>query len=224
MDPRAYPSQHGHRPADDASRTRRLGQQERDRAEQPARVERERAAAARRRPPRAKVDLYVNEYSGTVTWRTRMTPAEKRYRSASGPGTRQRSSADDRRRAEAAALRSVGIDPRRSRGSGAAPIPTHPATVLAATHVSVADMTPGQLNAHAARVSALRSQLQGDTARAGRMPMSSAARLRSGLDAARVHSLRVERSASARELAQRHQQPRPLRTEQRQRGAGPAQR
>ncbi|MFI9028577.1 hypothetical protein [Streptomyces sp. NPDC053560] len=221
MDPRVH-TQHGHRPADEQSRKKRLGQQERERAEQPAKAERERAAAARERSPRAKVALYVNEYSGTVTWRTRMTPAERRYRASSGPGARQRPSDGERRRAEAAALRSVGIDPERSRGSGAAPIPAHPATVLAATQAPVSDMTPGQLSSHLARVSALRSQLQADTARAGRMPTSSAARLRSGLDAARVHSLRGEGASSARELAQRHQQPRHPRAEQRQRG--PAQR
>ncbi|GAA0488610.1 hypothetical protein [Streptomyces olivaceiscleroticus] len=222
MDPRVHTPQHGPRPADEQPRRKRLGQQERERAEQPAKAERERTAAARERSPRARVDVYVNEYSGTVTWRTRMTPAERRYRAASGPGAGQRPSDGERRRAESAALRSVGVDPRRSRGSGAVPIPTHPATVLAATHVSVTDMTPGQLNSHMTRVSALRSQLQADTARAGRMPTSSAARLRSGLDATRVHSLRVERASSARELAQRHQRPQHLRTDQRQRG--PAQR
>ncbi|MER7399671.1 hypothetical protein ABT381_29645 [Streptomyces sp. NPDC000151] len=199
---------YGYRPEDDRTAGRRLGHQERDRRE------RERAAAARERSPRerslrAKVDIYVNEYSGTVTWRTRMTPAERRYQSSSRASTRQRPITGDRRRAEAAALRSVGIDPARSKGSGAAPLPTHPATVLAATHAPVSHMTPGQLNGHTARVSALRSQLQGDTARSGRMPTSSAARLRSGLDAARVHSLRVERSSSVRELARRRQQPRP---------------
>ncbi|MGI5470452.1 hypothetical protein [Streptomyces sp. CA-132043] len=210
--------QHGHRSDDDQALRRRLGREERDRAEQPA--QRERAAAARERSPRAKVDLYVNEYSGTVTWRTRMTPAEKRHRAAERPGASRQVSAEDRKRAQAAALRSVGLDPKRSKGTGAVPIPAHPGTVLAAAHTSVAGMTPEQLNSHAARVSALRSQLQGDTARAGRMPTSSAARLRSGLDAARVHSLRVEGASSARELAQRHQQPRHPRAGQRQ--SGPA--
>ncbi|MEU7486822.1 hypothetical protein [Streptomyces sp. NPDC042319] len=199
--------QHGRRSDDDQMARRRLGREERDRAEQPARRERERAAA-RERSPRAKVDLYVNEYSGTVTWRTRMTPAEKRHRAAERPGASRQVSADDRKRAQAAALRSVGLDPKRGKGSGAVPIPAHPGTVLAAAHTSVAGMTPEQLNSHAARVSALRSQLQGDTARAGRMPTSSAARLRSGLDSARVHSLRTERSASVRELAQHRRQPR----------------
>jgi hypothetical protein len=165
-----------------------------------------RSRARERSPHRPRVDVSVNEFSGTVSWRTPTTPMERRARTASRhtdgtPAPQRPRSPAEQRVARAAMLRSAGLDPARSRGSGAAPVPAHPATVLAATHAPTHRMAPGELNGHLARVGALRSRLQGDLARSARMPAPATAALRSGVNAARVHSLRTEQSATVRKAA-----------------------
>ncbi|WP_327430895.1 hypothetical protein [Streptomyces sp. NBC_01236] len=147
--------------------------------------DRDRAAAARRRSPRTgaprpRTEVYVNELTGTMSWRTVR------------PGGTGR---DGRPRARVTA-------------QGAAPLPTHPAAVRSAVSVPVEALTADQLQHHLARVGALRSHVAADVAAGARMPTSVAARLRSGSTPAAAHALTAERSSAARELPRRPTAPR----------------
>ncbi|WP_406474478.1 hypothetical protein [Streptomyces sp. NBC_01615] len=146
--------------------------------------DRDRAAAARRRSPRTgalgpRTEVYVNELTGTMSWRTVR------------PGGTDR---DGRPRARVTA-------------QGAAPVPTHPAAVRSAVSVPVEALTADQLQHHLARVGALRSHVAADVAAGARMPTSVAARLRSGSTPAAAHALIAERSSAARELPRRSPSP-----------------
>ncbi|WP_330306653.1 MULTISPECIES: hypothetical protein [unclassified Streptomyces] len=146
--------------------------------------DRDRAAAARRRSPRAgaprpRTEVYVNELTGTMSWRTVR------------PGGTDR---DGRPRTRVTA-------------QGAAPLPTHPAAVRSAVNVHVEALTPDQLQHHLARVGALRSHVAADVAAGARMPTSVAARLRSGSTPAAAHALTAEHSSAARELPRRPPSP-----------------
>ncbi|MFC7257675.1 hypothetical protein [Streptomyces lutosisoli] len=146
--------------------------------------DRDRAAAARRRSPRTgapgpRTEVYVNELTGTMSWRTVR------------PGGTDR---DGRPRTRVTA-------------QGAAPLPTHPAAVRSAVSVPVEALTPDQLQHHLARVGALRSHVAADVAAGTRMPTSVAARLRSASTPAATHALTAERSSAARELTRRSPSP-----------------
>jgi hypothetical protein len=165
-----------------------------------------RSAAARRRSPRPRVEVTVNELTGTMSWRTIQPGGGGRRDGAYDrtAGTRSHSSASPAdRREKAAALRAAGLDPAQVDSRGAAPIPTHPAAVRAAVSVSVETLTPDQLQHHLARVGALRSRLAGDAARGTRMPVRAAAQLRSTATPSRVHALTAERTSAVRELGNR---------------------
>ncbi|MEV5435318.1 hypothetical protein AB0K80_04690 [Streptomyces sp. NPDC052682] len=155
-----------------------------------------RPAAARRRSPRVRVEVSVNELTGTVSWRT--------IRPEAPVGARGRSRSETpyavtpSRREQAAALRSAGLDPARARARGAAPIMTHPAAVRTAASTPAEALPPEQLHRHLARVGALRSQLAGDLARGTRMPSAVAARLRSAATPGRVHALSAQHAQSVR--------------------------
>ncbi|WP_406332211.1 hypothetical protein [Streptomyces sp. NBC_00203] len=128
--------------------------------------DRDRAAAARRRSPRRgaprpRTEVYVNELTGTMSWRTVR------------PGGTDR---DGRPRTRVTA-------------QGAAPVPTHPAAVRSAVSVPVEGLTADQLQHHLARVGALRSHVAADIAAGTRMPRAVAARVRSGSTPAAAHAL-----------------------------------
>ncbi|WP_369248499.1 hypothetical protein [Streptomyces sp. R41] len=147
---------------------------------------RDRADAARRRSarpheprphePRTRVELHVNELTGTMSWRTLAAPGGTAR--SGGPRARVTS-------------------------RGAAPIPTHPAAVRAAVSVPVETLTADQLRHHLAQVGALRSRVAADVALGAHVPTAVAARMRSGSAPAAGHALTVERSSTARELTRR---------------------
>ena len=168
----------------------------------------DRSAAARRRSPRRpRVEVSINELTGTMSWRT-IQPGGGRAGSAhERKGGDHAATAD--RREKAAALRAAGLDPARVDARGAAPIPAHPAAVRTAVSVPVETLTPDQLQHHLARVGALHSRLAGDASRGTRMPLSVAAHLRSSATPSRVHALTAERSSVVRELGNRQQFNRP---------------
>ncbi|GGN86377.1 hypothetical protein GCM10011579_078140 [Streptomyces albiflavescens] len=87
--------------------------------------------------PRPRIEVYVNEPTGTMRWRTL---------AASG-GTVQR-----------------GGPRARVASRGAAPIPTHSAAVRSAVSVPVETLSPDQLRHHLAQVGALRSRVAADLA------------------------------------------------------------
>ncbi|MER6353216.1 hypothetical protein ABT186_15565 [Streptomyces sp. NPDC001634] len=160
-----------------------------------------RTASARRRSPRVRVEVNVNELTGTVSWRTIRpgTPIGTRGRGKGADAQRsERPDATLSRRPQAAALRSAGLDPAGSRARGAAPIPTHPAAVRAAVSTPVDSLSPDQMNSLLARIGKLRSQLAGDLGRGARMPSAVAARLRSAASPANVHALSAAHAASVR--------------------------
>lgn len=168
----------------------------------PPRSDRSRADAARQRSPRPRVEVTVNEFSGTVSWRT-VRPVASGGRSRDGAADARHGDGRDgrdvppSRREHAAALRSAGLDPARARGRGAAPIPTHPAAVRAVAATPVAALPPEQLQGHLARVGRLRSQIAGDAARGAGMPVAVAARVRSVPVPGQVHALAAAHTKAA---------------------------
>lgn len=152
--------------------------------------------AAERRSARPRVETYVNELSGVVSWRT-VRPARFRApRAATGGDAGLPEGRVLAARPQAAALRSAGLDPRRVPARGAAPVPTHPATVQAVAHVPLESLPPDLQRAHLARVGMLRSQVVGDVSRGARMPSAVAARLRSVVSPAHVHALSAAQARS----------------------------
>ncbi|MDG5809347.1 hypothetical protein P9869_43445 [Streptomyces ossamyceticus] len=159
--------------------------------------------AARRRPSplpertaRPRVEVHVNELTGTMSWRT-FGDRTARPAHASG-AARSRPSGEALWSVRAAALRSAGLDPVRAPARGAAPIATQPASVRAALSVDVASLGPERLGAHLARIGALRSAVAADLARGSRMPTAVAARLRSTTRTPpHAHTLTVEHTATA---------------------------
>ncbi|MDX3690728.1 hypothetical protein PV726_10420 [Streptomyces europaeiscabiei] len=161
------------------------------------------ARAARRRSlsspadtaRRPRVEVYVNELTGTMSWRTVEQPMSGGdRRQHQGTGRRPPEAAPWN--ARAAALRSAGLDPSRAPAQGAAPIPTHPAAVRAALGVDVASLSPEQRQSHLARLGALRSGAAADLAHGTRMPTSVASRLRStSATPAHTHALAAERTS-----------------------------
>ncbi|MEV5988668.1 hypothetical protein AB0L85_27280 [Streptomyces sp. NPDC052051] len=160
-----------------------------------------RAAAARRRSPRPRVEVSVNALNGTMSWRTiKPGAASGKHEHPTG----ERRDATLTARAQAAAFRSAGLDPARARARGAAPVPTDPATVRAALSAPVESLSPDQLNSYMARVGALRSQVAGDLGRGAHMPKAAAARLRSAaVSPGGVHDLTAAHTASAHMVGQR---------------------
>ncbi|WP_328506320.1 hypothetical protein [Streptomyces sp. NBC_00391] len=160
------------------------------------------AEAARHRSPgspatarRPRVEVHVNELTGTMSWRTVDHPTSSgSRRQHEGAGRRVPDAAPWN--ARAAALRSAGLDPSRAPAQGAAPIPTHPAAVRAALGADVASLSPEQRQSHLARVGALRSGAAADLAHGTRMPTSVASRLRStSATPAHAHALAAERTS-----------------------------
>ncbi|MCL6739397.1 hypothetical protein [Streptomyces neyagawaensis] len=172
---------------------------------------------ARRRPsppsertPRPRVEVHVNELTGTMSWRTLDDRAARPARASGaaaydGHGTpgprhtrtpRPRLSGEAPWSVRAAALRSAGLDPARAPARGAAPIPTHPAAVRAALGVDVASLGPERLGAHLARIGALRSAVAADLTRGARMPTAVASRLRTTTPS-HAHTLTAEHTATA---------------------------
>ncbi|MFJ7049984.1 hypothetical protein ACIQVC_42250 [Streptomyces sp. NPDC101112] len=175
---------------------------------------RHRTARRRSSPPpertaRPRVEVHVNELTGTMSWRTLSDrTARPAYASgapydghgASGPPhartPRFRVPGEAPWSVRAAALRSAGLDPARAPARGAAPIPTHPASVRAALSVDVASLGPERLGAHLARIGALRSAVAADLARGSRMPTAVASRLRSTTPSL-AHTLTAEHTVTA---------------------------
>ncbi|WP_234441098.1 hypothetical protein [Streptomyces scabiei] len=162
------------------------------------------AGAARRRSlsspadtvRRPRVEVYVNELTGTMSWRTVEQPMSGGDR-RQHRGTGRRAPEAAPWNARAAALRSAGLDPSRVPAQGAAPIPTHPAAVRAALGVDVASLSPEQRQSHLARLGALRSGAAADLAHGTRMPTSVASRLRStSATPAHTHALAAERTSA----------------------------
>ncbi|GGV18336.1 hypothetical protein GCM10010260_67670 [Streptomyces filipinensis] len=159
------------------------------------------AARLRRRPARPRVEVTVNEFTGTVSWRTlsaRTPLAPGNGARRDRPVARTPESAPPTLRARAAALRAAGFDPQRVPARGAAPVPTHPAAVRAAVETSAASLSPEQQQAHLARVGMLRSQVSGDLSAGARMPSAVAARLRSAASPAQLHALSAAQTVSRR--------------------------
>lgn len=173
---------------------------------------------ARRRPspppertPRPRVEVHVNELTGTMSWRTLGDRAARSARASGaahdGHGDsglrhartpRPRLSGEAPWSVRAAALRSAGLDPARAPARGAAPIPTHPASVRAALSVDVASLGPERVGAHLARIGALRSAVAADLTRGSRMPTAVASRLRSTTPTpSHAHTLTAEHTATA---------------------------
>ncbi|SPF07216.1 hypothetical protein [Streptomyces sp. MA5143a] len=155
------------------------------------------------------MEVHVNELTGTMSWRTLgdrtagPAPASGApYNGHGDPGPRHARTRLSRLPGEApwsaraAALRSAGLDPARASARGAAPIPTHPASVRAALDVDVASLGPERLGAHLARVGALRSAVAADLTRGSRMPTAVASRLRSTAPSL-AHTLTAEHTATA---------------------------
>lgn len=163
-----------------------------------ARAARRRSLSSTSDPARSpRVEVYLNELTGTMSWRTI-------EHSMSGRGQRQNQGTGRRTpeaapwSAHAAALRSAGLDPSRAPAKGAAPIPTHPAAVRAAVSVDTASLTPEQQQRHLARLGALRSGVTADLARGTRMPTPVASRLRStSATPAHAHALTERHAAGA---------------------------
>ncbi|MDX3524681.1 hypothetical protein [Streptomyces scabiei] len=146
--------------------------------------------------PRPRVEVTLNELTGTMSWRTldRAAPASgaldgtPRTPFRRAPGTAPWS-------ARAAALRSAGADPSRAPATGAAPIPTHPAAVRSALSVDVAALTPEAGRSHLARLGALRSEAAAGLAHGTGMPAS---RLRSSsATPAHTHALTARHASAA---------------------------
>ncbi|QYX78128.1 hypothetical protein [Streptomyces akebiae] len=141
--------------------------------------------------PRPRVEVTVNELTGTVSWRTLVRPTRAPTAQDGTPGTVGASGTPHRRTtatepgaaapfsARAAAFRSAGLDPSRAPAKGAAPIPTHPGAVRAALSADVGALTPERGSSRPARLGALRSAVAADLARGAGMPTSVASRLRS---------------------------------------------
>lgn len=146
---------------------------------------------------RPRVEVYVNELTGTMSWRTIEQPMSGRGdRQHHGTGRATPETAP--RSAYAAALRSAGLDPSRVPGKGAAPIPTHPAAVRAALSADTASLTPEQRQGHLARLGSLRSSVTADLAHGTRTPTPAASRLRStSATPAHAHALTARHTTSA---------------------------
>ncbi|MDT0570778.1 hypothetical protein RM704_25530 [Streptomyces sp. DSM 3412] len=141
--------------------------------------------------PRPRVEVTVNELTGTVSWRTLARPTHAPAAQDGTPGTvgapgtpHRRTTATEPQAAapssaRAAAFRSAGLDPSRAPAKGAAPIPTHPGAVRAALSADVGALTPERGSSRLARIGALRSAVAADLARGAGMPTSVASRLRS---------------------------------------------
>lgn len=165
-----------------------------------------RSASARRRSPRVRVEVSVNELTGTVSWRALAprTPVGTRGRDKRADAQRgERPRAASSRREQAAALRSAGLDPARAGGRGAAPIPLHPATVRAAVSTPVESASPDRLHSRLARIGMLRSELAADLGRGTRTPSAVAARLRSAASPGTVHALSAAHAVSERAAGRR---------------------
>ncbi|GAB2945302.1 hypothetical protein GCM10027075_52190 [Streptomyces heilongjiangensis] len=174
------------------------------------RTTRRRPSTPAERTPRPRVEVHVNELTGTMSWRTldddraaRSARASAAYAGQGAPGPRRARAPLSRLPGEApwsaraAALRSAGLDPARAPARGAAPVPTHPAAVRAALGVDAASLGPERLAAHLARIGALRSAVAADLARGSRMPAAVASRLRSTTTTpALAHALTAERAAA----------------------------
>ncbi|ULR52768.1 hypothetical protein [Streptomyces deccanensis] len=140
-----------------------------------------RPAAPDHAGPRPRVEVTVNELTGTMSWRTLDRSAPASGAGDGNPRTPHRRMPGHTApwSARAAALRSAGLDPSRAPGQDAAPIATHPAAVRAALSTDVAALTPEARRSHLARLGALRSEAVAGLAESTRMPTAVAARLRS---------------------------------------------
>ncbi|MET9902738.1 hypothetical protein [Streptomyces sp. NPDC006446] len=145
------------------------------------------AAGGGGRAPHPRIELTVNELTGTMSWRTLQPRGAADRPGGTGRGVPRTAGAGP------AGLRSA-------RSHGAAPIPTHPAVVRAAVSVSVESLTPEQARTHLAGVGALRSRVAADLAVGAHLPAAVAARMRSGATPAAAHALTTERADAAREL------------------------
>ncbi|MCX4989155.1 MULTISPECIES: hypothetical protein [unclassified Streptomyces] len=145
------------------------------------------AAGGGGRAPHPRIELTVNELTGTMSWRTLQPRGAADRPGGTGRGVPRTAGAGP------AGLRSA-------RSHGAAPIPTHPAVVRAAVSVSVESLTPEQARSHLAAVGALRSRVAADLAVGAHLPTAVAARTRSGSTPAAAHALTTERADAAREL------------------------
>ncbi|MFJ8995836.1 hypothetical protein ACIRQH_36190 [Streptomyces sp. NPDC102279] len=138
--------------------------------------------------PRPRVEMSVNELTGTMSWRTVQPPESD---ASARPGDWN------------ARNRTAAPGSRMPNSEGAAPIPTNPADVRAAVNVSVASLPPEQLRRHLAVVAALRSHVAADLAVGGKLPPAVAAHLRTGPAPAAAHALNEERVETIRELTRR---------------------
>ncbi|MDX3644485.1 hypothetical protein P1P70_34900 [Streptomyces sp. MB09-02B] len=148
--------------------------------------------------PRPRVEVTVNELTGTMSWRTLDRSAPASGAGDGNPRTPHRRTPDTAPwSARAAALRSAGLDASRAPRQGAAPIATHPATVRSALSVDVAALTPEERRSHLARLGALRSEAVAGLAESTRMPTAVAARLRSTTATpTHTHALTTRRTAT----------------------------
>ncbi|MFD6922100.1 hypothetical protein ACFV99_18050 [Streptomyces sp. NPDC059944] len=138
--------------------------------------------------PRPRVEVSVNELTGTMSWRTVQPPVSD---PSARPGDRN------------ARNRTAAPGSRMPNSEGAAPVPTNPADVRAAVNVSVASLPPEQLRRHLAVVAVLRSHVAADLAVAGKLPPTVAAHLRTGPTPAAAHALNEERVETTGELTRR---------------------
>ncbi|MFD9466410.1 hypothetical protein [Streptomyces sp. NPDC060027] len=145
------------------------------------------AAGRGGRAPHPRIELTVNELTGTMSWRTLQPRGAADRPGGTGRGVPRTAGAGP------AGLRSA-------RSHGAAPVPRHPAVVRAAVSVSVESLTPEQARSHLAVVGALRSRVAADLAVGAHLPTAVAARMRSGSTPAAAHALTTERADTAREL------------------------
>lgn len=159
--------------------------------------------------PRPRVEVTVNELTGTVSWRTLARPTRAPAAQDGTPGTVGAPGTPHRRTtatepeaaapssARAAAFRSAGLDPSRAPAKGAAPIPTHPGAVRAVLSADVGALTPERGSSRLARLGALRSAVAADLARGAGMPTSVASRLRSTTATpAHTHALTARHTAA----------------------------
>ncbi|WP_215448485.1 hypothetical protein [Streptomyces sp. ATCC 21386] len=150
---------------------------------------------------RPRVEVAVNELTGTLSWRTldRPTQAPPAQHGAPGPPHRRTPAPQTVApwSARIAALRSAGLDPSRTPVRGAAPIPTHPGAVRAALSVDVGALVPERRTSRSARLGALRSAVAADLAHGAGMPTSVASRLRSTTATpAHTHALAARRTSA----------------------------
>lgn len=138
--------------------------------------------------PRPRVEVSVNELTGTMSWRTVQPPVSD---PSARPGDRN------------ARNRTAASGSRMPNSEGAAPVPTNPADVRAAVNVSVASLPPEQLRRHLAVVAVLRSHVAADLAVGGKLPPTVAAYLRTGPTPAAAHALNEERVETTGELTRR---------------------